>query len=195
MHRKWGNPLCGLLLAALCWTPVPVWADDLFKPGVTQSLSSDRRATQPGDTISIVVLQAAESSTSLQSGTRRSTALSGQITAGKLNESGQLGLGNSFSGSGEVRRTERFVTQMSATITFVLPNGDLRIEGAQHMLINGESTTVEVRGRIRPTDIDSDNRVASNRIADAQINYNGKGFVSRSGKPGPIQRIFSFLGL
>ncbi|KPF52083.1 hypothetical protein IP65_18005 [Novosphingobium sp. AAP1] len=194
MHRKWGNPLCGLLLAACC-IPAAARADDLFKPGMTQSLSSDRRATQPGDTISIVVLQAAESSTSLQSGTRRSTALSGQVSAGKLNESGQLGLGNSFSGSGEIRRTERFVTQMSATITSVLPNGDLRIEGAQHMLINGESTTVEVRGRIRPTDIDSDNRVASNRIADAQINYNGKGFVSRSGKPGPIQRIFSFLGL
>ena len=48
---------------------------------------------------------------------------------------------------------------------------------------------------IRPSDIDGDNRVASNRIADAQINYNGKGFVSRSAKPGIIQNIFSFLGL
>ena len=35
----------------------------------------------------------------------------------------------------------------------------------------------------------------SRRIADARIDYDGKGFVSRSGKPGIIPRIFNFLGL
>ena len=52
-----------------------------------------------------------------------------------------------------------------------------------------------MRGRIRPADITSDNSVLSSRIADAQINYDGKGFVSRSAKPGVINRVFSFLGL
>ena len=44
-------------------------------------------------------------------------------------------------------------------------------------------------------DIDAENRVPSNRIADAQINYQGKGFVSRSAKPGLLQRLFSLFGL
>ena len=32
-------------------------------------------------------------------------------------------------------------------------------------------------------------------IADAEIDYDGRGFVSRSAKPGLVNRIFSFLGL
>ena len=51
------------------------------------------------------------------------------------------------------------------------------------------------RGRIRPQDISPENAISSFRIADAQINYDGKGFVSRSAKPGLINRILSFLGL
>ena len=84
---------------------------------------------------------------------------------------------------------------MTASVTRILPNGDMEIGGLQRLGINGEATLVEVRGRIRPQDIDGDNCVPSNRIADAQINYNGKGFVSRSAKPGLIQRLFGLLGL
>ena len=173
----------------------PAFADDLFKPGLSQSLSADRRAMNPGDTITIVVVQAAEASTTMQNGTRRSTGLNGRISAGGIDEQADIGLSNSFDGRGEVKRSERFVTQMTASIATVLPNGDLEIAGGQRLFINGEATLVEVRGRIRPTDIDGENRVASNRIADAQIKYDGKGFVSRSARPGVIQRIFGFLGL
>ena len=63
------------------------------------------------------------------------------------------------------------------------------------MRVNGEDTIVAVRGRIRAIDLDGDNRVPSNRIADAQINYDGHGFVSRSSRPGLINRLFSFLGI
>jgi flagellar L-ring protein precursor FlgH len=48
---------------------------------------------------------------------------------------------------------------------------------------------------VRSADIRADNTILSNRIADAQIDYDGRGFVSRSAKPGLINRIFSFLGL
>ncbi len=87
------------------------------------------------------------------------------------------------------------VAQLSVTIQEVLPNGDYVILGEQKMHVNGESTTIAVRGRIRSADIDSDNTIVSSRIADAQINYDGKGFVSRSAKPGLINRLFSILGL
>jgi flagellar L-ring protein FlgH len=48
---------------------------------------------------------------------------------------------------------------------------------------------------VRMVDIDSDNRVASTRIADAEISYGGRGFVSRSARPGLINRLFAILGL
>jgi flagellar L-ring protein FlgH len=171
------------------------WADDLYLADRTQSLASDRRASQVGDILTVVVVQAAESSTIMQNGTRRATTLNGHLDAGPIDEGGSFAIGRGFDGKGEVRRSELFVTQMTATIADILPNGDYTIVGNQTLRINGETTLIEVHGRVRPNDIDSENRVASNRIADAQIRYNGKGFVSRSAKPGIIQRIFSFLGL
>jgi flagellar L-ring protein FlgH len=173
----------------------PSMADNLFVPGISQSLSSDKIATSKGDLITVVVVQAAESTTSIQRGSQKSSSVNGHLGIGSINETADFGLSGSYSGRGESRRTERFVTQLTATVTDVLPNGDFLIGGAQRMNIDGEATMVEVRGRIRPRDIDAYNRVPSNRIADAQISYDGKGFASQSARPGLIQRIFGFLGL
>ncbi len=186
---------CALAAAGiLAFQTASARADDLYTAH-TQSLASDRRASQTGDILTIVVVQAAESSSVMQNGTRRATSLSGRLGAGSIDEGGNISIGSAFDGRGEVRRSERFVTQMSASVTERFPNGDLAIGGNQTLFINGETTVVEVRGRVRASDIDADNRVPSNRIADAQIRYNGKGFVSRSAKPGIVHRIFSFLGL
>ena len=184
-----------IIFHALLLAGSPIAASDLYKAGSTQSLASDHRAFRVGDVVTVVIVQNAESSTSMQNGSRKSSALSGKMTIGRTNEAADLSLGGNYSGQGEVHRTERFVTQMTASVAEVAENGDLRIGGKQHLYINGEATEVEVRGRVRLVDIDADNRVPSNRIAEAQINYNGKGFVSRSAKPGLAQRLFSMLGI
>jgi flagellar L-ring protein FlgH len=172
-----------------------VRADDLYLQGRSQSLAADHRASQVGDTVTVVIVQTAEASTTVRTGTRRSTTLGGQITACPINESGDVGLTGKFDGQGQASRSERFITQMTAKVTRVLPNGDLEISGTQQLKINGEATTVEVRGLVRSVDVDAENRVPSNRIADAQIKYQGNGFVSRSARPGLLQRLFSLFGL
>lgn len=180
---------------ALLVMEAPLYGADLYQPSMSQSLAADRRAYRPGDVVTVVIVQNAQSTTSMRNGSSKSTALTGRLGVGSINESADATLGSSYAGQGEVRRTESFVTQLTASVTQVLDNGDLGISGTQHLYINGENTTVEVRGRVRPVDIDADNRVPSNRIAEAQINYNGKGFVSRSAKPGLVQRLFSILGI
>lgn len=173
----------------------PAIADDLFSPDYSRSLATDQRAAVVGDILTVVIVQSAESSTTMHNGSRRSTGISGNFSAGSIDEDADISLGSQFDGQGEVRRTERFLTQMTATVTNVLPNGDLEISGLQNLNINGEATVIEVRGVVRAIDVDSDNRVTSNRIGNAQINYKGNGFVTRGARPGLIQRIFSFLGL
>jgi flagellar L-ring protein precursor FlgH len=84
--------------------------------------------------------------------------------------------------------------QLSATVTEVRPNGDLIVSGWQALDLSGEKTNIKVTGRIRPDDIGADNSVLSSRLADARIEYNGKGFSSRSAKPGIVARLFNFLG-
>jgi len=169
--------------------------DDLYRPGGWGALATDQRATQVGDALTIVVYQSADASNSAQNATRKATDLSASIDAGSVSEGGRATLGGSFTGRGEARRSERLVTRLSATVSAVLPNGDLIVTGRQRMAINGERTEVGVRGRIRVADIGPDNSVLSSRIADAEIDYGGRGFVSRGSRPGLLNRLFGALGL
>ncbi len=80
-------------------------------------------------------------------------------------------------------------------VSKVLPNGDLEIEGAQVLKINGERTNIRIAGRVRPADITADNSVLSTRVANATIDYDGAGMVSNGAKGGVVERIFSALHL
>jgi flagellar L-ring protein FlgH len=183
--------LAGLMLCA----STHAYAENLYRSGDSQHLSADQRAACVGDSVTVVIVQAAEATSTLQNGSRRATEISASGSARSNSDSAQIGFGGSFSGRGEVRRADRFVTQLTATVEEVMPNGDLVIVGQQNLRINGETTNVTLRGRIRTADLDRDNRVASNRIANALINYDGEGFVSRSARPSLINRVLSLLGI
>ena len=66
---------------------------------------------------------------------------------------------------------------MSARVTRVLPNGYLMLEGSKLVQINSEHQTVTVRGVVRPADLAPDNSVPSDRLAQMEIQLNGKGVV------------------
>lgn len=168
---------------------------DLFQGSNWAAMAADRRATQVGDAITVIVHQVAEASNTTQNTTRKATDTGGSLRAGGIDEGGTVSFGGGYSGRGEARRSERLLAQLSVSIEQILPNGDYRIVGRQQIRVNGETTLIAVRGRIRAADISGDNAVLSSRIADAEIDYNGKGFVSRSAKPGLINRLFSLLGL
>jgi flagellar L-ring protein FlgH len=184
-----------LFASIALFAATPAAAQNLYRGDNWASMAADRRAASVGDSITVVIQQAAASSNSTQNSSNKSTTVGGSLRAGSIDESGQLNFGGGYTGKGEVRRSETLAAQLTVTIAEILPNGDYRITGAQKMHVNGENTTIEVRGRIRQADIRPDNSVLSSRIADAEINYDGKGFVSRSAKPGLINRIFRFLGL
>ena len=170
-------------------------AENLYRNSTFPAMSSDRRASAVGDVLTIVIFQAAESSNSQRNASTRRTNVSGSLDIGSIDEDAELDFGGSYGGRGEIRRSERLVAQLTVTIQEVLPNGDFIVVGEQWLRVNGERTRIAVRGRVRAADISSDNSVVSSRIADAQIDYDGRGFVSRSARPGLLNRIFSFLGL
>lgn len=181
-----------LLLAVASAAPA---ADDLYRGSNWPAMSGDRRASAAGDALTIVIFQAAEASNSAQNNSRKKTELGGSVGVGSIDETADLQFGGGYSGRGEVRRSERLVAQITVVVDQVLPNGDLAIVGEQWMRVNGEATKIAVRGRVRSADITSQNTILSSRIADAQISYDGRGFVSRSAKPGLVNRLFNFLGL
>ncbi len=170
-------------------------ADDLYQGSQWAAVATDQSAREVGDILTVVVYQSAEARNAAQNSSRTRRGFEGGIEGGSVDESATLQLDGSYSGQGEVRRSESFITQISVSITEVLPNGDFVIAGDQQMYINGERTTVRIRGRVRPQDIMGANEVFSTRIADAEISYDGRGFVSRNARPNWVHRLFSLLGL
>jgi flagellar L-ring protein precursor FlgH len=65
-----------------------------------------------------------------------------------------------------------------------MPNGDLFLEGTKVVLINNEEYHLYISGLVRPTDIQQDNSVFSSRIADAQIEFTGRGDLADQQRKG-----------
>jgi flagellar L-ring protein precursor FlgH len=62
----------------------------------------------------------------------------------------------------------------------VLPNGYLVIEGVKKVQVNSENQVIVVRGVIRPVDLDVNNSVQSNQVAQMELQVNGKGVIGDS---------------
>lgn len=194
------GPHCLLISGLICicsimFSGTTVFAESLYSDQSWPALASDQRARNVGDIVTVLIYEPSSASNTARNGSRKSNKIGGSISGGPIREQGELSFGGSYTGQAEAKRSGRVVAQISVTVKAALPNGDFLIAGNQVLKVNGETTDIGIRGRVRQADLTSDNRILSSRIADAQINYDGKGFVSRSAKPGLVTRIFQFLGL
>lgn len=185
-----------VLFACILFLVAPAYAADLYPQDGWPALVSDRYAHKVGDTLTILVYESSAATNAANTTSNRSSTFGGHITAGgTLDESASLSMGSGSDDSGSTGRSGGMVAQISVVVDKMLPNGDLHVIGAQVMHINGERTEIHIQGRVRQADISPGNVVLSSRLADAVIDYDGKGFVSRAAQAGMITRIFNWLGL
>jgi len=172
----------------------------------SRALVEDFRARRVGDTITILVQETASASSSATTKTSRGDSVNfGGITgslSGILRPFGiRRGLPGPFdvsaktdtSGQGQTNRSGSLVTKLTAVVKEVLPNGNLVIEGSRVVGVNAEKQRIVITGVVRPQDIGSDNTVSSIALANATVQYDGKGPVGDKQRRGLLSTIFGWL--
>ena len=96
-----------------------------------------------------------------------------------------------FKGTGATSRTGSLTATMTVRVAEVLPNGDLVLEGAREIEINGDRQIVVLTGVARSTDVTPANVVLSTQVGQLRIRYFGKGLMKDNLKPGWLIRIMN----
>ncbi len=93
-----------------------------------------------------------------------------------------------FKGEGDTSRRGKLRGRIAVKVVEEMPNGDLYIEGTKVLLLNNEEYHLYVSGVVRPSDINQNNTVMSTRIADAQIEFTGRGDIAEQQRKGWLSR-------
>lgn len=94
-----------------------------------------------------------------------------------------LGNAHKTKGDGSIDRSETITLTFAATITQILPNGNFVVMGRQELVVNKEIRELMVTGIIRPEDIESDNTITHEKIAEMRAHYGGRGTLSDLQQP------------
>jgi flagellar L-ring protein precursor FlgH len=100
---------------------------------------------------------------------------------------------SSFDGAGNTARKGQLSGNIAVRVVRAMPNADLFVEGTKTVLINNEEYHLYVSGVLRPNDIGQDNTISSSRIADAQIEFTGRGDVTDQQRKGWLLRLLDAL--
>ena len=96
-----------------------------------------------------------------------------------------------FDGEGNSTQSNSLTGNISATVSKVLPNGNLYIKGEKRIWINQGQESVLVSGIVRPIDLAADNSVPSAKVASARFSYVGKGAINDANTQGWLSRFFN----
>ena len=93
-----------------------------------------------------------------------------------------------FAGQGNTSRKGELRGLVAVRVAREMPNGDLFLEGTKVILINYEEYHLYISGLVRRADIAEDNTVPSSRIADAEIEFTGRGDIDDQQRKGIVGR-------
>jgi flagellar L-ring protein precursor FlgH len=166
----------------------------VFTSDIPWTLVSDSRAFRPGDVLTVVLQETTQATKSADTsfGKKSSIALSPATLGGKVVDSDfSIDGDRKFAGNSSSTQQNALQGAITVIVQEVLPNGLLRVGGEKSLYLNQGEEFVRVAGYVRAQDIDTDNRVSSQRIANAHIAYSGRGPLNDANSPGWLTRFFT----
>lgn len=172
------------------------------------SLLGDNRAERSGDILTVVIEIDDSAAISNATSRARNGAENSSATAllglpqlvdpllpgdASLANAANVTSSSSSSGNGSVSRNEQLELRVAATVTDVLDNGVLRIQGSQEVRVNFEIRELLVTGYVRPEDISRRNEITYDKIAAARISYGGRGHITDVQQPRYGQQVADII--
>lgn len=155
------------------------------------ALFKDARAMNVGDILTVNI--AFNDKASFDNKTDRSRVnksginLNGNYDVNGVGGDASAGIGfgsnTSTKGDGTTARSETLDMRVAAVVTGVLENGNLVISGSQEVRVNQELRILNVAGIVRPRDVNADNTISYDKIAEARISYGGRGRLTEVQQP------------
>lgn len=187
--------------AAVIEPPPPPQDGAIYSVGNFRPLFENRRARHPGDILTITIAENTSAKQNSTSTINRNATLNGSITALPFLSAGALGRAsmngktqNQFQGEGETGSNNVFTGDITVTVLEVLGNGNLMVAGEKQVGLNGNVDVLRFSGVVSPDTIGPDNTVTSTQVADARLDFSGRGPVDEAQVMGWLARFFlSFL--
>ena len=212
---EFNSPQNGNERFAMIRTPVPAQTQasrptqqaSLWRAG-RGSLLAHQRAEQIGDILTVVI--EIDDRAEISNSTSRSRSGSEQLgipdffglpesinsslpDGASLDSAVSTNSSSASNGDGSVRRNEKLTLRVAATVTEILPNGVLAVQGSQEVRVNFELRELLVSGFVRPTDISRQNEITYDKIAAARISYGGRGQITDVQQPRYGQQVADIL--
>lgn len=169
------------------------------------------RAFEVHDLVTIVISEASKSKSSSDAKAEKSYDMTAAVDAwinmdptsfgdndgimlspGDLPEFGVSG-DKKFKGKGNYARSDTFTARVTAEIVEVRPNGLLVLEARREIVNDGESQIILLSGVCRPDDVDANNQVLSQRIADAVVKKTTTGELRDTAEKGFLAKILDTI--
>jgi flagellar L-ring protein precursor FlgH len=177
----------------------------LFPTTGSTNYYSHRTAHQKGDILTIVINEAnAASLAATTTSTKTDSNSVNPLTSPLLNwlnvpglsallGGGSTGATSSTSGTGQTTNNQNFTAMIAVVIKEIDSNGNFIVEGTKWLKVNKESQNLMLTGIVRPDDIQTDNQVLSQNVANAKITTDGKGLIADRQRRGLLTRIMEWM--
>jgi flagellar L-ring protein precursor FlgH len=112
-----------------------------------------------------------------------------KIAGRELNAS--MGSESEFEGSAKASQSNSLKGNISVSVVKVLSNGGLVVRGEKWLMLTNGSEYIRITCIVRSEDVNADNTVSSQKIANARIQYGGTGDFANSTEKGWLTKFFN----
>ena len=163
-------------------------------------LFEDRRARNVGDTLTVILNETTSAAKNSSMSAARKGSITSSFAPGTTSTrkgwyQGITDIGN-FTGTGEVKNegeggsaaNNTFAGTITVTVIEILANGNLVVAGEKQVAISNEEEIIRFGGIVNPNSLVA-NRISSQEVADARIEYRGRGATDDTQGVGWFTRI------